>query len=115
MTRKGTIEKGSRTALVTGAGSGIGRCMARRLAELGYRLILAGLDPAKLEAAAEELHEQYGLAVEVIPIDLARPEAAHELFERVQALMIDCSTGEVVARELRGKVLAETLGELFKQ
>lgn len=79
MTRKGTIEKGSRTALVTGAGSGIGRCMARRLAELGYRLILAGLDPAKLEAAAEELHEQYGLAVEVIPIDLARPEAAHEL------------------------------------
>ena len=86
MTRKGTIEKGSRTALVTGAGSGIGRCMARRLAELGYRLILAGLDPAKLEAAAEELHEQYGLAVEVIPIDLARPEAAHELFERVQAL-----------------------------
>ena len=24
MTRKGTIEKGSRTALVTGAGSGIG-------------------------------------------------------------------------------------------
>ena len=71
MTRKGTIEKGSRTALVTGAGSGIGRCMARRLAELGYRLILAGLDPAKLEAAAEELHEQYGLAVEVIPIDLS--------------------------------------------
>ena len=86
MTRKGTIEKGSRTALVTGAGSGIGHCMVRRLAELGYRLILAGLDPAKLEAAAEELHEQYGLAVEVIPIDLARPEAAHELFERVQAL-----------------------------
>ena len=63
MTRKGTIEKGSRTALVTGAGSGIGRCMARRLAELGYRLILAGLDPAKLEAAAEELHEQYGLSL----------------------------------------------------
>jgi len=86
MARKGTIEKGSRTALVTGAGSGIGHCMVRRLAELGYRLILAGLDPAKLEAAAEELHEQYGLAVEVIPIDLARPEAAHELFERVQAL-----------------------------
>ena len=98
MTRKGTIEKGSRTALVTGAGSGIGRCMARRLAELGYRLILAGLDPAKLEAAAEELHEQYGLAVEVIPIDLARPEAAHELFERVQGA--GSGIGRCMARRL---------------
>lgn len=29
--------------------------------------------------------------------------------------LIDCSTGEVVARELRGKALTETLGELFKQ
>ena len=29
--------------------------------------------------------------------------------------LIDCSTGEVVARELRGKALTETLGKLFKQ
>ena len=86
MARKGTIEKGSRTALVTGAGSGIGRCIAQRLAALGYRLILAGLDPVKLETVAAELQGQYGFDVEIIPIDLARPDAAHELFERVQTL-----------------------------
>ncbi|MFR4236374.1 MAG: SDR family NAD(P)-dependent oxidoreductase [Alistipes onderdonkii] len=42
-------------ALVTGAGSGIGRCYALRLAALGYRLVIAGDNRAPLEAVAEEI------------------------------------------------------------
>ena len=39
----------SRTALVTGAGSGIGRSTAVGLAKLGFRVALVGRDPEKLE------------------------------------------------------------------
>jgi len=41
----------ARTALVTGAGSGIGLGIARTLAEMGFRLALVGRDAAKLERA----------------------------------------------------------------
>lgn len=42
-------------ALVTGAGSGIGRCIAHELAALGARVALVGRTAAKLEAVAAEL------------------------------------------------------------
>jgi NAD(P)-dependent dehydrogenase (short-subunit alcohol dehydrogenase family) len=43
------------TAVVTGAGSGIGRALARRLAQAGARLVLADIDGAALTATAHEL------------------------------------------------------------
>ena len=51
----GAVAPGSAWALVTGAGSGIGRCYALRLAALGYRLVIAGDNRAPLEAVAEEI------------------------------------------------------------
>jgi short-subunit dehydrogenase len=44
-----------RTALVTGAGSGIGKSIATALAEIGLRVALVGRDRAKLERARAEL------------------------------------------------------------
>ena len=52
---RGAVAPGSAWALVTGAGSGIGRCYALRLAALGYRLVIAGNNRAPLEAVAEEI------------------------------------------------------------
>ena len=67
------------TALVTGAASGIGRGIARALAEEGARLVLTDLlaEPGRL--VAEETGGQF------IAADLTRPEAVAEVFEAALA------------------------------
>ena len=47
-----------RTALVTGSSRGLGNAIARGLAEAGARVILNGVDPARLSRAAEEMRGQ---------------------------------------------------------
>jgi NADP-dependent 3-hydroxy acid dehydrogenase YdfG len=46
---------GQRTALITGAGSGIGAATARRLATAGYRVVLTGRRVERLEAVAKQI------------------------------------------------------------
>lgn len=49
-----------RTALVTGATSGLGRVTAERLAQLGAQVILVGRDAGKLQAAKSEIEAATG-------------------------------------------------------
>lgn len=87
---RGAIKTGTAWALVTGAGSGIGRCYARRLAGLGYNLALVGLTPENIAATTEELRTACpDIRVRSLAIDLARPEASQELFGWTQAEGID--------------------------
>jgi citronellol/citronellal dehydrogenase len=51
-----------RTVIVTGAGSGIGRCTAHELAALGAHVVLIGRTVAKLEGVAAEIREDGGEA-----------------------------------------------------
>jgi uncharacterized protein len=71
-------------ALVTGASSGIGVEIARRLAEEGYPLILVARRKERLEALRESLAAQVNVVV--IDLDLSAENAAEALFERVAAL-----------------------------
>lgn len=48
-----------RTVVVTGGGSGLGRCTVHELASLGARLALVGRQSAKLEAVAAEIAAIY--------------------------------------------------------
>lgn len=66
-------------ALVTGAGSGLGRAIARALLEAGYRVALAGRRAAALEATAAD----YDGAL-VVPTDVSSAESVAELFETVR-------------------------------
>ncbi len=73
-------------AVVTGACSGIGREIARRLGSRGYTLVLVSENRERLTAIAEEVFAAHGTLVHAIVCDLARPEAAGELHAAVAAL-----------------------------
>lgn len=51
-----------RTIVVTGGGSGIGRCTAHELASLGAHVVLVGRKPEKLEAVQREIAQDGGQA-----------------------------------------------------
>ena len=77
--RRGEVERGSCTALVTGAAKGIGRCYADRLASLGYDIVAVDVDAA-VEQAAAEISRCYGVRCTSRICDMARLDAAEDLF-----------------------------------
>ena len=68
-----------RRALVTGAGRGIGRAVALRLAALGPDLVLAARTRSEVEAVAEEARAR-GARADAVVADVARPESVLALF-----------------------------------
>lgn len=78
-------------ALITGGSSGMGLEYAKQLAARGTALVIVSNEAERLEQAAIRLHEQYGVEVASLFMDLARPSAAKELYEwcRAQHHQID--------------------------
>lgn len=67
-----------RLAIVTGGGSGIGFCLARRLSGLGFQVILVGRNEERLRQAAAGICGSGGRA-EAFPCDLSREEECRRL------------------------------------
>jgi len=74
-----------KTALITGASSGIGTEFARIFAKNGYTLVVVARSADKLKALARELETAYRLSVHVLPVDLSKPEAPDQVFAFTEA------------------------------
>lgn len=60
--------------LITGASAGLGTVFAERLAAEGRNLILAARRQDRMETIADRLGRKHGVAVEIVPADLADPD-----------------------------------------
>lgn len=69
-----------KVALVTGAGSGIGRACAKALAAAGFTVVLAGRDEAKLK----ETQAQISGPSLAVPTDVTNPASVKALFARIK-------------------------------
>ena len=72
-----------KTALITGASSGIGQELAKLFAKDGYNLVLVARNDEKLNKLAEEFNEDYGVQTIVIGKDLSRENVAQEVYDEV--------------------------------
>lgn len=100
-----------RVILVTGAGSGIGRAIAQRLARDGAAVIVAGRDEKKLLALVDELSAAGGIAAEAAGDVRVEDDATRMCVTAVSAFgrldsIVHCA-GDIV----RGPKLEETTRE----
>jgi NAD(P)-dependent dehydrogenase (short-subunit alcohol dehydrogenase family) len=83
-----------KTIVITGAGTGLGRAMARRLAQDGHRLVLLGRTLAKIEAVAEE-----------IGANQLRGDAWAAACDVADAMSVEVAFAAIAAREARIDVM----------
>ncbi len=80
-------------ALVTGAGSGIGEAVARRLHEEGAEVVLTNVSADPVEAIAAELGER----ASAVPLDVRDEEAVREVVRDVDVLANVAGVGATTA------------------
>jgi NAD(P)-dependent dehydrogenase (short-subunit alcohol dehydrogenase family) len=73
----------AKVALITGAGSGIGKASALALAEDGYDVALAGRRKEPLDAVAEQVRG-LGRQALAVPTDVADPASVRSLFAKTR-------------------------------
>lgn len=65
-----TINLDEKSAIVTGAGRGLGKRISERLAEAGADIVGAARTEAELEALKEDIEGEYDVEVQPVPTDL---------------------------------------------
>lgn len=78
--------------LITGASSGIGEAFANAYAKSGKNLILVARSEDKLRHKADELKNEEGILVEVLPMDLSKEHSGQILYQAVQKKGLVVST-----------------------
>lgn len=70
--------------LVTGASGGLGEDFARQYARAKRNLIIVARSQDRLRALAQELMDRYQVKIEVVAMDLSKPDSASSLFDLCQ-------------------------------
>jgi len=86
-----TIQSVKRTALITGASSGIGEAFAELFAAEGFDLVIVARREQRLNAVADRLRTQHGTRVEVMVVDLSGRDACERICAelRVRGIHVD--------------------------
>jgi short-subunit dehydrogenase len=106
-----------KTALITGASSGIGYELARLFAHNHHNLVLVARSTAKLAQLADELQHQCGISAKPIALDLTATPAPQFLFDQLQreGLAVDIlvnNAGYGRLGEFAEMPLEESLGQI---
>jgi len=103
-------------AMVTGASSGIGRCLAEALAARGTDLVLVARNEGRLEEVAEELRGRHGREVDVLVADLEDVEqlatVERRLHEDARIDLLVNNAGYGVTGAFADLPIARTLGQV---
>ena len=78
--------KNVKTVLITGASSGIGKSLAEQFAKNNFNIIAVAQNERKLDNLKSKLEEEYTIRVSTLECDLAKDNAAQELYQRVKNL-----------------------------
>src|SRR6056297_364910 len=78
--------------LITGAGSGLGKCFALEFARRGRNLILCDIQLEKLQKTALEVREKYLVNIEILSADLSNKPDLHKMIKSIKDknLSINC-------------------------
>ena len=78
-----------KTAIITGAASGIGFELALLLAKDSYKLILIDIDKTRLEETKNYILKKYNSQITILVKDLSKVNIAQEILESINDLEID--------------------------
>lgn len=103
-----------KTALITGASSGIGFEYAKELAARGCNLILVARREERLLGLAKEIAAKYSVSVDTVALDLSTADAGEKLLKKLGTVQPDIlinnagfGTSGLVAKENRDRVREE--------